>query len=165
MDRRIARNVSTRMTSPLVLALSIGLAIGQQGYQSNLDDKKVVTGLTVAAERHNLGFELTGEYADLSAIDGPLIAFHPDLTYRFRLPHDWTVLGGAGPSIVRVGSTVSETSWNAFGELGYTWHSTEFFTRVRHFDFNLSETRAGEAGPSGPVISVGARYRFSGGSF
>jgi len=153
------------MTPPLVFALSIGLAVGQQGYQNNLDDKKIVTDLTVAAERRHVGVEVAGQYADLSAVDGPLIAVHPDLTYRFQLPHDFTVLAGAGPSFVRVGSTTNDTTWNAFGEIGYTWHSTEFFTRVRHFDFSISETRAGESGPSGPVISVGARYRFSGGSF
>ena len=158
MDRGWTRDVLVRMTSPLILAFSIGLAIGQQGYQSNLDDKKVVTDLTLAAERHNVGLEVAGQYADLSAIDGPLIAVHPDLTYRFQLPHDFSVLAGAGPSFVRVGSTVTETTWNAFGELGYRWRSTEFFTRVRQFDFSISETRAGEAGPSGPVISVGARY-------
>src|SRR3954471_5807317 len=143
------------MNSPLVLALSIGLSVGQQGYQSNLDNPKIVTGMTLAAERHNVGLEIGGEYADLSAVDGPLIAVHPDLTYRFRGGRGLSVLAGAGPSFIRVGSTVNETTWNAFGELGYTWRSTEFFTRVRQFDFTISDTRNGESGPSGPVISVG----------
>jgi hypothetical protein len=151
--------------TPLVLALSIGLAIGQQGYQSNLDDKKIVTELDVAAEHKHLVLEVAGQYADLSAVDGPLIAVHPDITYRFDLSDRISLVAGAGPSFIRVGGTASETTWNAMGEIGYTWRSAVFFARVRQYDFSISDTRTGEAGPSGPVISLGARFRFSGGSF
>jgi hypothetical protein len=53
---------------------------------------------------------------------------------------------------------VTETTWNAEAELARTWKRTSLFARVRHYDYSISSTRAGEAGPKGPVISVGVRF-------
>lgn len=149
------------VASSLSAQISAGLAIGQQRYQSAEDNPKVTTDADVLLRRNDFGLHLAVQYADLSTIDGPLIAIHPDLVYRRAFSDNSYVLLGAGPSFIQVGSTMNTMTWNAEGELGLVLRKADVFVRVRQFDFSLSEFRVGEAGPSGPTISIGARFALS----
>ena len=145
---------------PARAAIDAGFAIGQQRYPGYDDHDKVVSDLDILFRGQRFGLHAVGEYADLTTVDGPLIAVHPDLVYRvpagkFR----W--MFGAGPSFIRVGSTVTETTWNGEAELARAVGKTDLFARVRFYDFSISDTRAGEAGPNGPVISIGVRFRLT----
>lgn len=133
-----------------------GFAAGQQQYPGD-DHNKIVTEVELLGLRDRWGLQAALQYADLSIVDSPLLATHVDLVYRLPIGSDVYAMAGAGPAFIRVGSTVTETTWNAFGELGYAWRIADVFVRVRQFDFSMSETRAGEAGPTGPAISAGLR--------
>ena len=134
-----------------------GFTAGQQQYPG-VDNNKVVTEVELLGLRDDVGVQAALQYADLSIVDGPLLATHVDLVYRLPLGSAFYAMAGAGPAFIRVGSTVTETTWNAFGEIGHASRRADLFARVRQFDFNISETRAGEAGPTGPTISIGARF-------
>ena len=162
MSRSIAIGLAVLLFATIAAAetrFDAGFTAGQQQYPGD-DHNKVVTEVEVLGLRNNVGMQAALQYADLSVVDGPLLATHVDLVYRLPLGSDFYAMAGAGPSFIRVGSTVTETTWNAFGEIGHAWRRADLFARVRQFDFNISETRAGEAGPTGPAISIGARFLF-----
>ena len=66
------------------------------------------------------------------------------------------MLLGAGPTFISLGS--GNLTWNAELEIARHAGRTSIFGRVRHYDFTLDRFREGEAGPSGPAVSLGVRF-------
>ncbi len=135
-------------------SVHVGVAIGQQSYESSSDNPRILTGGDVLFQRGRGGVHVAAEYADLSE-EGALIVIHPDVVYR-RVGKQISFLAGAGPTIVNTGS--SDITWNAELEIGHSFGNIELFGRVRQYDFGLARFREGEAGPSGPAVYAGVRF-------
>jgi hypothetical protein len=132
-----------------------GIALGRQSYKSSSDDPKVLYSADVLLLRNAIGAHVAGEYAKLTE-EGSLLVTHADLAYRIPLGQGFVLLLGAGPTFVSFGSKVTA---NAEVELGRRWNRTELFVRVRQYRFNLPRFREGEAGPRGPAVYLGLRFR------
>src|SRR5947209_10197312 len=130
--------------------IQVGAAVGQQSYESTIDDPRTLTSLEVLALRHNTGLQVAVEYADLSE-EGPLFVVHPDLVYHWPLGPSFGALVGGGPTFAYPGGSGGGLTWNAEVELEYRWSKLAVFARLRQYDYGLPRFREGEAGPNGPA--------------
>ncbi|MEK6372348.1 MAG: hypothetical protein AABO58_06595 [Acidobacteriota bacterium] len=132
--------------------IDAGAAVGQQAYESSIDDPRVLTGIEVLARRGASGLYIAVEYADLSE-ESALIVIHPDFVYRWTLPAHSAVSIGGGPTLANLGGSGGGLTWNAELELERRWSRAALFARVRQF--GLARFREREAGPKGPAAYVG----------
>lgn len=162
MSRLRLCTVVLLLLSPIIASaqnvVSVGAAIGMQSYQSSIDDPHVLSSLDLLLRRGNAGVHVAVEYADLSE-EGALIVIHPDLVYRQTVGQKGFLLFGAGPTFTSPGTSSFATTWNVELELGKTFGRTDLFARVRQYDYSLPRFREGEAGPKGPAVYIGARFR------
>jgi hypothetical protein len=136
-----------------------GFAMGVQSYESSEESQRVLTSVDVLARGESLGVHVAVEYADLSD-EGALIVTHPDVVYRKAFgTSGWFGLLGAGPTFATVGGLGHRSTWNAEGELEFAHGRTEFFGRVRQYDYSVKRFRQREIGPAGPAIYAGVRFR------
>src|SRR5436190_19433864 len=84
------------------VTVDVGVAVGEQSYESSSDDPRVLTSVELLARRGATGVHLALEYADLSE-EGALIVVHPDLVYRWALGSNFAVMIGGGPTYANVG--------------------------------------------------------------
>lgn len=176
MDVRVARRVWTGMSSPrFVLALlillifltaaaapaqtriDVGLSAGRQSYAALEDDPRYLPGVELLVRRGAWGGHLAADYADLSAAEGPLVAVHTNVVRRFGSDR-WFATLGAGPTWIWRNSP-KDVVWNVAGEAGRAWDRVEVLVRVRHYDYELPAFRARDAGPDGPALCLGIRFR------
>jgi hypothetical protein len=139
--------------------VSVGTALGWQSYRGSIDNPRILSSLELLVRRGGAGVHVAVEYADLSD-EGALIVIHPDLVFRQAIGQRGFVMFGAGPTFFSPGTDSNfSTTWNAEVELGRTFGRTDLFARVRHYHYSLPGFRAGAAGPKGPAIYAGARFR------
>ncbi|HEX2833388.1 MAG TPA: hypothetical protein VHW00_10255 [Thermoanaerobaculia bacterium] len=156
-----------RWILPLLLILSpalsaqthiaAGVSGGLQSYANEEDDPRVLAGGEALVQRGRFAIHAAFEYADLSS-GGALIAVHPDLAFVSNFADRWTFLAGAGPTIINIESLSDDRTWNVELELARRFTHADVFARVRHYDYEAEGFRA-FASPSGPVVSIGARFQ------
>src|SRR5215212_4352172 len=83
--------------------VAVGLAVGQESYESRADDPRVLTGGDVLLRRGAWGGHLAVEYADLTE-ESALIAIHANVIYRQPFGAGFFLLVGGGPTFVSIGS-------------------------------------------------------------
>src|SRR5256885_1407639 len=110
------------LTSPLVAqtTVAVGASVGQQSYQSSIDDPRTLTSLELLGRRGAIGVDLAVEYADLSD-EGALFVVHPDIVYRWTLPANFAVIAGGGPTWAYPGGSGGGLTWNAEAEIEKRW--------------------------------------------
>jgi hypothetical protein len=141
--------------------IDLGVSVGQQSYQNSQLDPRYLPGVDLTASRNHFAAQVAVEYADVSDVDGHLVAVHGDVLYRIPFARTWLFAIGGGPSYLYSGESVSDFTANAEAELA--WQPAKFgvFARVRAYDYSLTAFRAGESGPNGPALYVGARWKLT----
>src|SRR5437870_6735215 len=109
--------------------IDVGVAVGEQSYESTIDDPRVLTSVELLARRGTTGVHLAAEYADLSE-EGALFVIHPDLVYRWALGSSFGAMIGGGPTYANVGGSGGGLTWNAEVELEGRRGRTGIFARV-----------------------------------
>lgn len=136
--------------------VAVGLSGGLQSYANEEDDPRVLAGADALVQRGRFAIHAAFEYADLSS-GGALIAVHPNLAFVTSLTDRWTLLAGAGPTIINIENLSDDRTWNVELELARRFTHADVYARVRHYDYEAEGFRA-SASPSGPVVSLGARF-------
>jgi hypothetical protein len=138
--------------------IDLGVSVGRQPYRNFVLNPRYLPGFDVLASRNHFAADVAIEYADVSDVDGHLYALHGDVLYRIPFARTWVFAVGGGPSYLYTGETISDFTANAEAELA--WQPARFgvFARVRAYDYSLTAFRAGESGPNGPALYLGARW-------
>ena len=152
------------LLAPSLLAqttIDAGAALGRQSYESRADDPKDLLSIEALGMRRSAGIHLAVDVADLSQ-EGRVTIVHPDLVYRWSLPMGFGLMIGGGPSWAQHGGAGAPLTWNAELEASKRLGPATIFARVRQYDYGIPRFREGEAGPSGPAVYAGVRFRISG---
>lgn len=139
------------------LRVEAGLATGTQSYESTNVNPPFLISPELSVSRRRLSLYYALDHADLSSA-GTLYASHFGLGYRWPLPRDFSVLAGAGPSYVTVEHLGGEPTFHAQLELARRTGGLEWFAKLRHCEFGLSEFRIADASPDGPALLGGVRF-------
>ena len=136
--------------------VDLGLAAGQQAYEADDLDSRFLISPEVLLSRERLAFYYSLDLADLSS-GGTMYGNHYGLAYRWPVGQNGAFRAGAGPSYVSVEHLGGEPTWHAQVELALRTRRLEWFAKLRHYDYSLSEFRVADASPNGPALLAGVR--------
>lgn len=136
--------------------IDLGIAAGQQSYETPVESRFLISPeLLLSRGRFGLYYAL--DYADLDSA-GAMYASHLGLAYRWPMGRNLAVRAGAGPSYVTIEHLGGKATWHAQAELALRTGRLEWFAKVRHYDYALSEFRTASASPDEPALLAGVRF-------
>ena len=137
--------------------LDVGIAAGQQSYEGREFGSQFLLSPEVMLSRGRLALYYSLDLADLPHA-GSLLGSHVGLAYRWPVGRNLAIRAGAGPSYVTIEYLGGEPTWHAQAELALRTRQLEWFVKVRHYDYSLSEFRVANASPEGPALLGGVRF-------
>lgn len=142
------------------LRVDVGIAVGQQSFEPEDIGSRLLISPEAMVSRGRLSLYYALDQADLSSDSirrGSMYASHLGLAYRWPIGRDFSIRAGAGPSYVTITYLGGKAAWHAQLELAYRRSRVEWFAKVRHDDYSLSEFHVADASANGPAVLAGVR--------
>lgn len=136
--------------------VDLGIAAGGQSYEAPRDEVQLLISPELLLSRGRLALYYALDNTDLPSA-GSMMASHFGVAYRWPVGRNLAFRAGAGPSYVTTQKLGGELTWNAQAELALRTRRLEWFAKVRHYDYVLSDFRIGTASPEGPALLAGVR--------
>ena len=137
--------------------IDLGIAAGWQSYAGSTAGSRFLISPEALFSRRRLALYFALDHAELPSA-GSMYASHLGVAFRWPVGRSLAVRAGAGPSYVTVEKLGGEPAWNAQVELALRTRRLEWFAKVRHYDYGLSERRIANASPDGPALLAGVRF-------
>ena len=140
--------------------VELGIAAGRQSYEPRDLGSQFLLSPEAQVSRGRIALYYALDHANLSSADirrGTMYASHLGLAYGWPIGRNVALRAGAGPSYVSITYLGGKPMWHAQLELAMRRKRLEWFAKVRHYDYNLSELHAADASPAGPALLAGVR--------
>jgi hypothetical protein len=140
--------------------VDLGIAAGQQPYEPRDLGSRFLISPEAQISHGHIAVYYALDHASLSSTNirrGTMYASHLGLAYRWPIGRNVAIRAGAGPSYVSITYLGGGPTWHAQLELSLRKERLEWFAKVRHYDYSLSEFRVAGASPDGPALLAGVR--------